>query len=62
MGPPLWSSAQESLATDPEVQGSIPCATRGASMLTSLHPLSAKVGTNIADLWRSLGRYSLLAD
>jgi hypothetical protein len=25
-------------------------------------PLSAKVGTNLADMWRSLGRYSLLAD
>jgi hypothetical protein len=26
--PPLWSSSQEFLATDPEIQGSIPGATR----------------------------------
>jgi hypothetical protein len=27
-GPPLWYSSQEFLATDPEVPGSIPGATR----------------------------------
>jgi hypothetical protein len=34
--PPLWSSVQEFLATDPEVPGSIPGATRFSEKASSV--------------------------
>jgi hypothetical protein len=30
--------------------------------LSAQHPLSSKLGTNLADKWWSLGRFSSLAD
>jgi hypothetical protein len=34
----------------------------GSGVLASQHPVSAKVGTNFADKWQSLDRYSLFTD